>query len=100
MSSDSITTFLTKASTDPALAAKIEAIHTRVQGELAETLAALSIEAGTPFTAEEYLHECSSTLSDAELEQVAGGAFFENVTNAVKRIFTTPNLVGSLIKDK
>ena len=50
MSTDSITTFLAKASTDPALAAQIEAIHTRAQGELAERLAALSVESGTPFT--------------------------------------------------
>lgn len=100
MSTENITTFLTKATTDSALAAKIEAVHTRVQRDLAETLAALSVEAGTPFTAEEYLHECNSALSDAELEQVAGGGIFDTLKSAAKRVFTTPNLVGSLIKDK
>ena len=74
MSAENITTFLVKARTDEALAAKIQAIKTGTETEVAEAFSRLATEAGLPFTAEEFLASRSNDLSDADLEQVAGGA--------------------------
>lgn len=73
MSTDNISAFLAKSETDTALAAQIRAIHEQAAATLAADLARLSQEAGTPFTAEEFLANQSQALSDAELEAVSGG---------------------------
>lgn len=73
MSTASLSDFLNRAMEDPALIDRIAAIHAEKAQRLAEALAALSQEAGTPFTAEEFLAVEAQALSDAELEGIAGG---------------------------
>lgn len=66
MSTDNITAFLSKLSTNPDLADKL-ALAT------AEAYARIAQEEGLPFTAEEFLAEQGNALSDASLSEVAGG---------------------------
>ena len=73
MSTANITAFLDKADTDEALKAKILAINVGTETEAAEALSRLATEVGLPFTAEEFRASQSKDLSDADLEQVAGG---------------------------
>jgi predicted ribosomally synthesized peptide with nif11-like leader len=73
MSTDHIPAFHEKVQNDPVLQQKVAALHERVQRELADKLAALSQEAGTPFTSEEFLSAARAELSDAELQGVSGG---------------------------
>ena len=73
MNTDNITAFLAKAQSDEALAAKVATIQSEAAASIAAALARLSQEAGTPFTAEEFLAAQQAALSDEALEQVAGG---------------------------
>lgn len=72
MSTDNIRTFLDKATTDPALQARVAEAYRSAQLATAEALASLSAEAGTPFTVEEFL-TAQTELSEKDLEGVAGG---------------------------
>ena len=71
--STNIEAFNTKVQNSPELQQKVAVITEQIQQELAEKLAALSQEAGTPFTAEEFLSATKAELSDAELQGVSGG---------------------------
>ena len=94
MSAETITTFLDKARTDEALAAKILAINTGTEAEVAEAFSRLAAEAGLPFTAEEFLASRSNDLSDADLEQVAGGTL-KDILDSV-RAKSTPYIRQTL----
>lgn len=76
MSRENITAFLESATNNPELQQKIVALHVAVERATAEELAKLSQDAGTPFTAEEWLGE-EGELSEAEMEGVAGGRYGE-----------------------
>ena len=74
MSADNIPAFFEKAKNSPELQLKIAEIpHTSAQA-IAEALAALSNEAGSPFTAAEFLSAPERELSGDELARTAGGA--------------------------
>lgn len=73
MSTDNIRTFLDKASTDSALQARVAAAYAAAQQSTAAGLAQLAAEAGTPFTAEEFLTFQKAELSEQDLAGVAGG---------------------------
>lgn len=66
MSTENITAFFAKLNADPFLADKVS--HAQ-----AEVFAKLGLEAGLPFTAEEWLTAQSELLADEELGQVSGG---------------------------
>jgi predicted ribosomally synthesized peptide with nif11-like leader len=66
MSTENITLFLNKISTDSALA---ERLHLAI----AQALSALAEQEGQAFTAEEFLSHQQMALSDADLSGVAGG---------------------------
>ena len=83
MSMDNITAFLEKARTDETLAAKVRSIDAESDAAAAEALARLATEAGLPFTAEEFLASRSNDLSDADLEQVAGGTTFAHILESI-----------------
>ena len=88
MSTENIIAFLDKARTDEALAAQILAINTGSESEVAAAFSCLATEHGLPFTAEEFLASRRNALSDADLEQVAGGTLAD-ILNSV-RAKTTP----------
>jgi predicted ribosomally synthesized peptide with nif11-like leader len=92
MSTENITKFNEALSNDPSLRAKVEAIRTEVSGDLAQKMAALSAEAGTPITADEFLEGVSSqsseALSDEALEEVSGGTWRPTAGNITMSIFT------------
>jgi len=71
--STNIEAFNTKVQNSPELQQKVAALTQQIQQDLAEKLAALSQEAGTPFTSEEFLSTTRTELSDAELQGVSGG---------------------------
>ena len=83
MSTDNISAFLEKARTDEALAARVRSIDAESDVAAAEALARLASEAGLPFTAEEFLASRSNDLSDADLEQVAGGTTFGRILESI-----------------
>jgi predicted ribosomally synthesized peptide with nif11-like leader len=66
MSTENITAFFAKVQADPAVAEKIVRAT-------AEATAAVAQKEGLTFTAEELLHFQAHSLSDGELEDVAGG---------------------------
>jgi predicted ribosomally synthesized peptide with nif11-like leader len=71
--STNIEAFNTKVQNSPELQQKVATLTEPIQRELAGKLAALSQEAGTPFTSEEFLSATRTELSDAELQGVSGG---------------------------
>lgn len=71
--STNIEAFNTKVQNSPELQQKVAALTLQTQQDLAEKLAALSQEAGTPCTSEEFLGATEAELSDAELQGVSGG---------------------------
>jgi predicted ribosomally synthesized peptide with nif11-like leader len=73
MSSENIAAFLEKARTDESLSTRIAAAYAEVQAGTARSLAELSVAAGLPFTAEEFLGSQQSTLEDESMEDIAGG---------------------------
>lgn len=77
MSTTNITAFFAKAESDAAFSGKINTA-------IAEALATLSIEAGTPFTAEEFLASRTSELSEQELNTVSGGMGAGNLLHKAK----------------
>lgn len=91
MSTENITKFSEALAADPALASKVQAIHVAAARRIRENLAALSVEAGTPFTAEEVLADATartSELSDEQLETVAGGTWKANPGNIAASVFS------------
>lgn len=77
MSKENIITFLEAAKNNPELQKQIGAIYAEAKKSTAEELAKLAADAGTPFTAEEFVAASRSAqgeLSEAQLEGVAGGA--------------------------
>lgn len=73
MSTENIEKFTAALATNPTLSAKVQALRTEAA---AAGLAALSVEAGTPFTAEEYLAilpPSNTELSEENLGSVTGG---------------------------
>lgn len=87
MSTENIAKFYQTLSTNPDLRAKVEAIRTESAQQLAERVAALSVEAGTPVAAAEFL-STSDELSDEALEGVAGGTWRPTAGNITMSIFT------------
>lgn len=76
MSTENIEKFTAALATNPALSAKVQSLRTEAAQAAAEGLAALSVEAGTPFTAEEYLTvfpPSNTELSEESLGSVSGG---------------------------
>lgn len=76
MSTENIEKFTAALATNPALSAKVQALRTEAAQAAAEGLAALSVEAGAPFTAEEYLAvfpPSNTELSEEALGSVSGG---------------------------
>lgn len=76
MSTENIEKFTAALATNPALSAKVQALRTEAAEAAAAGLAALSVEAGTPFTAEEYLAilpPSNTELSEENLGSVTGG---------------------------
>lgn len=71
MSIENLNQFQSSLSHDAALRKKVDALAKDTERYYAEKLAALSAEAGLPFTADEFLG--SRELSEAQLEDVAGG---------------------------
>lgn len=73
MSTENLTAFQTRVATDVDLQQKLLIIQQDSALALAEKIAALSREVGTPFTAEEFL--APPELSDDQLDGVVGGFF-------------------------
>jgi len=73
MSTENIAKFTEAAAADSALRAKVEALYAEASLASAEQLAALSVELGIPFTAEEYLAKANGELSESDLANLAGG---------------------------
>jgi predicted ribosomally synthesized peptide with nif11-like leader len=71
--STNITAFHSKVQDSPELQQKVAAITRQLQQDLAGKLAALSQEAGTPFTSEEFLAATKAELSETELTGISGG---------------------------
>jgi predicted ribosomally synthesized peptide with nif11-like leader len=71
----SLDQFHAAVAADPVLQQKLRAILAAHQRQTAEQLAALSIEAGTPVTAEEILKDLKADddLSPDQLEAISGG---------------------------
>jgi predicted ribosomally synthesized peptide with nif11-like leader len=91
MSAENYSKFVEAVAGDPELAAKVQAIHAATAREVAERLAALSAEAGTPISADEFLATASSQaeeLSDDQLEAVAGGVWKANAGNIFTSVFS------------
>jgi len=67
--------FLEKVAETPALQKELQDIKNQPQDSVEAQLAALSIEAGTPVTAEEFrsLFKNGAELSEGTLEHVTGG---------------------------
>jgi len=72
MSAENLTAFQDRVAADADLQQRLVAIHQDAARELAQKIAALSVEVGTPFTAEEFL--APPALTDDELDGVAGGS--------------------------
>lgn len=73
MSSENISKFAEAVAANPSLRAKVETLYIETSRASAEQLAALSVELGIPFTAEEYLANTTGELSESDLSNVAGG---------------------------
>lgn len=73
MSTDNISAFIDKIQTDIALREKVSALYAEADQAMADALARLAIEAGTPLTAEEILSQLQPELSEADLSGIAGG---------------------------
>lgn len=74
--SQNISAFFEKVQSSPELQQKLEAIEENLLQQKAELLANLSTEAGTPFSAADYLAALSAVakeLDEDELKAVAGG---------------------------
>lgn len=82
MSTENIAKFREMVASQPDLAAKINSLPPQSLPDLAATMAELSVEVQTPFTAEELLaklSESNAELSDEALEQVAGGTDYSHM---------------------
>lgn len=92
MSTENLSKFAAAAQADLTLQAKIQALQTNPNAQdAAGQLAALSIEAGFPVTAEEFLATSSSDeLTADQLDQVAGGMFGSNLA-WINRFPKTPS---------
>lgn len=91
MSTENITKFSEAVASDATLGAKIQAIQATAARDTAEKIAALSVEAGTPFTADKFLVNAASVsaeLSDEDLEAVSGGAWKPSAANLAVSLFT------------
>ncbi len=91
MSTENLTKFAEAVSADPALQANLQAIHAEAAREVAEKLAALSAEAGAPFTAGDFLETGRrqiADLSEADLEKVAGGIWEPSKENIAMSILS------------
>ena len=71
--STNIEAFNTKVQNSPELQQKVAALTQQAKQALAEKLAALSQEVGTPFTGEEFLSASKAELSEADLDGISGG---------------------------
>ena len=71
--STNLEAFNTKVQNSPELQQRVATLTQQIRQDLADKLAALSQEAGTPFTSEEFLTATKTELSDAELKGVSGG---------------------------
>jgi predicted ribosomally synthesized peptide with nif11-like leader len=91
MNNEAITKFTETVAADPELQKEVQSIQQAAARQTAEKLAALSVEAGTPFTAEEFLASvtpASAELSEEQLESVAGGTWAPSEGNVMLSIFT------------
>jgi predicted ribosomally synthesized peptide with nif11-like leader len=91
MSTENLTRFNNAVAADPALQAKVQSLNSEASRELAQRLAALSTEAGAPFTAEEFLDQATSqvsALTDEQLDAVAGGVNSAELGSIALSVFT------------
>lgn len=97
MSTENITKFSEAVAANPELQEKVQSLQAAAARETAEKIAALSVEAGTPFSADEFLASAQSVqgeLSEEQLEAVAGGAWRPSAGNIAASIFTLGLLCG------
>ncbi len=91
MSTENITKFNEVLASDPDLQAKLRDIQQDVARDTAEKIAALSAEAGTPFSADEFLRgavQGTGELSEEQLESVSGGWWNSSEANVMTSIIT------------
>lgn len=91
MSTENISKFAAATAASPELQAKVQVIQVDAAQATAEKIAALSVEAGTPFTAEEFLASATSQtheISDEQLENVAGGIWRPDDGNVMFSLMT------------
>jgi hypothetical protein len=90
MSQEKLKAFAEAVSKSEELQKRFASIQVEAAKSIAEKLAKLSESAGTPFTADEYLHsvaESSEEMSAQQLQSVAGGVFLE--PSLVENILTS-----------
>lgn len=91
MSDQNVSAFFDSAKADSALQQRIKSVTGDSLPAIAATLAALSRETSTPFTAEEFLARAQplsdADLSDQELADVAGGFQYYMTINGKKILF-------------
>ena len=90
MSQEKLQAFAEAVSKSEELQKRVALIQMEAIKSTAEKLAKLSESAGTPFTADEYLHsvaESSEEMSAQQLQSVAGGVFLE--PSPVENILTS-----------
>ncbi len=90
MSQEKLKAFAEAVSKSEGLQKRFASIQVEAAKSIAEKLAKLSESAGTPFTADEYLHsvaESSEEMSAQQLQSVAGGVFLEQ--SPVENILTS-----------
>lgn len=74
MSRENIPAFFDAVKNSPELQQRVGEIQAEAARLSANRMAELSTEAGTPFTAEEFLARGEGELSEMEMDAVAGGA--------------------------
>ena len=91
MSTEKLRAFAEAVTKSEELQKRVASIQAEAARTTAEKLANLSESAGTPFTAEEYLHsvaESSEEMSAQQLHSVAGGVWEPSAANICASIFS------------
>ena len=89
MSQSPIDAFTLEIGRRPGLRQKIEALQDKSPQEIIAQLVALSAEAGTPVSAEEWRKVLrprpGNELADDELQSLSGGSIFEDIWNVLTK---------------